>query len=322
MSSQTTTQAKLTTIACFPKHYFLENLAVRSDGSILVTAMNRKELWYILPTSEDVPVEPILMHTFALPALNLVEVEPDLFYLCTSDVYETHQSNLQRLDLRGWTPGKSLKPEIVLDFPEPVRALNGSCLIAPTVMIIADSIAGLFWRVDLSTEGSKPTARVWLKHDSMAFNPNSPLKPLQPGLNGVRYASRSNTLYYTTTAQKLFMRVRIDPVTHEPAAAPELVAEGRMFDDFCIDEDAGVAYLTTHRENTIDRISLEPSENSVRHSMAGDPFTEQLIGPSSGAWGRGTGEYGRVAYFTTDGGTTSPPPDGIVRTAKVLRVEF
>ncbi len=322
MSSQTASLAKLTTIACFPKHYFLENLAVRSDGSILVTAMNKKELWYIPPTKAEVPVEPILMHTFALPALSLVEVEPDFFYLCTSDVYETHQSNLQRLDLRGWTPGKSLDPEIVLDFPDPVRALNGSCLIAPTVMIIADSGAGLFWRVDLPTDGGKPTARVWLKHDSMAFNPHSPLKPPQPGLNGVRYASRSNMLYYTTTSQKLFMRMRVDPDTHEPAAAPELVAEGRMFDDFCIDEDAGVGYVTTHRENTIDRVSLEPSENSVRHSMAGDPFTEQLIGPSSGAWGRGAGEYGRVAYFTTDGGTTSPPPDGIVRTAKVLRVEF
>ena len=62
----------------------------------------------------------------------LVEVEPDIFYICTSDVYETHQSNLQRFDLRGWTPGSPLNPKIVLEFPDPVRALNGSCLIAPT----------------------------------------------------------------------------------------------------------------------------------------------------------------------------------------------
>ncbi|MEH2184409.1 hypothetical protein [Nostoc sp.] len=323
MSSQTASQAKLTTIACFPKHYFLENLAIRSNGSILVTAMNQKELWYIPPTTVDVPINPILIHTFALPALSLVEVEPDIFYICISDVYKTHKSNLQRFDLRGWTPGSPLNPEILLEFPDPVRALNGSCLIAPIVMIIADSVAGLFWRVDLPTDGSELTARVWLKHDSMAFNPNSPLKPPQPGVNGVRYASRSHYFYYTTTAQKLFMRVRVDPDTHEPAAEPEHVANGRMFDDFCIDEDAGIAYITTHRENTIDRVSLEPSENrGVRHSVAGDPLTEQLLGPSSGVWGRMTGEYGRVAYFTTDGGTTSPPPDGIVRTAKVLRVEF
>jgi hypothetical protein len=60
----------------------------------------------------------------------------------------------------------------------------------------------------------------------------------------------------------------------------------------------------------------------ARCSVAGEPFNEQLIGPSSGAWGRRPGEYGRLAYFTTDGGTTSPPPDRIVRPAKVLRVEF
>ena len=48
----------------------------------------------------------------------------------------------------------------------------------------------------------------------------------------------------------------------------------------------------------------------------------QLLGPTSGAWGRGPGEYGRVAYFLTDGGTKSPPPDGIARPATVVRVEF
>ena len=44
--------------------------------------------------------------------------------------------------------------------------------------------------------------------------------------------------------------------------------------------------------------------------------------PSSAAWSRGPGDYGRVAYVTTDGGTTAPPPDGKIRPAKVLRVEF
>jgi 4-carboxymuconolactone decarboxylase len=54
---------------------------------------------------------------------------------------------------------------------------------------------------------------------------------------------------------------------------------------------------------------------------AGDPFTETLVGPSSGVWRRNPGDYGRVAYFTTDGGTAQPP-DGVLRTAKVLRVTF
>ena len=86
-----------------------------------------------------------------------------------------------------------------------------------------------------------------------------------------------------------------------------------MADDFCIDEDAGVAYVTTHRENTIDCVSLDPAKNSERFVVAGDPFTEELIGPSSGAWSRLPGKYGKVAFVTTDGGTASPPPDGVRR---------
>lgn len=121
------------------------------------------------------------------------------------------------------------------------------------------------------------------------------------------------------------MRVRVDPDTHDPAGEPEFVAAGMMGDDFCLDENAGVAYIATHRQNTIDRVSLKPDENSyVRHSVAGKPFTLQLIGPTNGKWGRGPGEYGRVAYFQADGGTKSPPPaaGGIAQPATVLRVEF
>jgi len=44
---------------------------------------------------------------------------------------------------------------------------------------------------------------------------------------------------------------------------------------------------------------------------AGNPFTETLVGPSSGVWRRAPGDYGRVAYFTTDGGTAQPP-DGVL----------
>jgi hypothetical protein len=47
MLTDNVSQAKLTTIATFPKNYFLENLVVRSDNSILITALNHTELWYV-----------------------------------------------------------------------------------------------------------------------------------------------------------------------------------------------------------------------------------------------------------------------------------
>jgi hypothetical protein len=179
----------------------------------------------------------------------------------------------------------------------------------------------MIWRVDLSEDGRSASPSIWLKHYSMLYHPGE-LKPEQPGVNGLRFSKRSSYVYYTSTVLKLFMRVRVDRETLAPLGIPEYLGGDKMMDDFLLDEDAGVAYVTTHRENTIDRMSLEPDRNEERESVAGIPFDEELVGPSSGAWGRAPGEAGRVAFFTTDGGTTALPSDGVLRAAKVLRVEF
>jgi hypothetical protein len=321
MRTQGTSLAKLITVAVFPRYYSLENLAVRHDGSILVTAAPQKELWYIPPADAAVRPGPVLMHTFGQLASGIVETQPDVFCISTSDGDTTHESFLHRLDLRRWNPGEPASAETVLKLGEPAAGLNGSCLLAPGVIMLADSVAGLIWRVDLPAGHGTATARAWLKHDTMARDSDCPLVPPQPGVSGVRYAARTGYLYYTSTAQKLFMRVPVDPGTHDPAGAPEFVAGGAMADDFCLDEDTGVAYLTTHRQNTIDRVPLRP-DGGARQIVAGEPFDEQLVGPSSAAWGRRPGDYGRVAYVTTDGGLIAPPTDDLVRPAKLLRVEL
>lgn len=313
-------QAKIEVVAEFPKGYFLENLAVRPDGSILVSAMNKRELWCIPAPAQDLPVKPVLVHTFDLMVLNMVEDGEDIFYVTASDVYTTRESHLYRLDMRGWLTEKKVEPELILLFPEPKVGLNGSCLLAPGVLLAA-GITALIWRVDLPNAAESARARVWLKHDSMLNRPGEK-KPEQPGLNGLRFAARTGFLYYTSTSQNLMMRVPVSPNTLEPADMPQFVAGGRYWDDFVLDEDAGIAYVATHRENTIDRVVMAADGNRSGFAVAaGNPFTDLLVGPSSGVWRRGVGDYGRVAYFTTDGGTAQSP-DGILRTAKVLRVTF
>src|SRR5271170_2671953 len=154
----------------------------------------------------------------------------------------------------------------------------------------------------------------------MAMDPDSGVPwPPQPGVNGVRFGARSGYLFYTSTAQKVFMRVAVDPKTLQPAGEAEFVAAIDNADDFCIDEDAGFAYVTRHRGNTLDRVPLAPRHGSEVRHIAGDPFNPVLAGPSSLVWGRGAGDHGRVAYVTTDGGVTAPPPDGIIRKSALLR---
>ena len=313
----TVPQAELTIVAEFPEKFFLENVAVRADGSMLVTVTNRKELWFVPTPGDGLPVKPIMLFTFEFNLGFVVEWKPERFLVAVADVYDTHRSRLYELDLAGWTPGNPVSPRRVLEFPKPWVGLNGGCLIAPNVLLAA-GMANLIWRVDLGEDASA-SARIWLQHDNMKNRPGE-MKPEQPGTNGVKFDRKTGHLYYTTTSQQMFLRVKVDPDTLDPAGPPEFVAGGREWDDFLIDEDKSVAYATTHRENTIDFVRLAPDGNREgRTVIVGDPFNEKLVGPSAGAWGRAPGDQGRVAYFSSDGGTAQPP-DGKYRTAKVLRV--
>jgi hypothetical protein len=77
----------------------------------------------------------------------------------------------------------------------------------------------------------------------------------------------------------------VDPGTHDAVGSPEIIATGfRAADDFCVDEKTGVAYIGTHITNTIQRVSLTPTTSAARDVVAGEPFTDQLIGHSSLVW--------------------------------------
>ena len=232
----------VTPVAYFPKGHFLENLAVRADNSVLITAVLQKQLWCVPAHRTEQPVDPVLVHTFDHLVTGIAEVEPEVFVISLSEVYTTHESHLVRIDLAGWQPGDPVTPETIFTFDERVRALNGSCLLGPGVLALADCFAGLIWRVDLTEGAHGATARVWSAHDTMADDPDSEVaSPRQPGVNGVRYGARTGYLYYTSTAQRVFMRLPVDPTTLDPAGLPELVAAITDGDDFCVDDEAGFA---------------------------------------------------------------------------------
>ena len=84
----------------------------------------------------------MLVHTFDQLTSGLVETQADVFHLITSDG-PAHKSFLRRLDLRHWNPGQPVCAETVLGFGEPVGGLAASCLLAPGVILLADSLAGL-----------------------------------------------------------------------------------------------------------------------------------------------------------------------------------
>lgn len=300
MSSDAELAVSLSIEAQFPQHFFLENIAVRQDNSKLVTVVKPYALYYLPARDADGPAEPVLLHTFGELAGGIAELKPDVFVVISANAYTTHENYLHRLDLRDWTPGTPVMLEPIFMFPREVLALNGCCALSQTTVLAADTFGGAIWRVDFDGEGRAPQAKPWLKHESMAHVKDTLPPPPQPGINGLRYSPRTGFAYYTTTGQKLFMRVRVDTVTFDPIGGPERVAGGGMYDDFCIDDRRDLAYLTVHRENRIDSVPLRPG--GVVRPLAGAPLNEMMLGPSSAAWSRAPGEAGQVVYVTTDGG--------------------
>src|ERR1700761_2215107 len=124
MSHNKAPLAKVSIVAEFPENYFLENLAVRKDNSVLVQVANKKELWYVPPTEGTTPVTPVHLHTYQENAAGIIEFEPDVFLLLSGNVYTTHESYLHRLDLRDWQAGTPVSPQLVCRLPERARGVN------------------------------------------------------------------------------------------------------------------------------------------------------------------------------------------------------
>jgi hypothetical protein len=93
--------AKLTTVAEFPVGYFLENVAVRADGSMLVTELSKKGLWYVPVPARGTLVRPVLVHTFGQPPFDVAETQRNVFYVDTSNYAASGTSPGSSGPLRG-----------------------------------------------------------------------------------------------------------------------------------------------------------------------------------------------------------------------------
>ena len=171
----------------------------------------------------------------------------------------------------------------------------------------------------------KAQARVWLCDPTMAGELKLP--DFQPGANGLKYSKVTGRVYYTSTQQKLFCQIRVNEKTLEPEGEVEVVAKGMQGDDLIVDDSGSqgpVAYVTTHRDNTVLRIPLDSkdskrADDKVGTFLEGTELDQTMLGPTAGSWV--SGQVGKVAYFTTDGGLKNIV-GGFVKCAKVVRVEF
>jgi hypothetical protein len=259
----------------------------------------QKELWYVPSAKPGTVVSQVLLHTFKHPILGIVEAEPDVIMVSVCDLYHTHESQLARIDFKGWTPGKPVKPEIIFSFDDRARGLNGSCMLGPGVMALADCFAGLIWRVDLSDGARSATARVWLAHDTMAGSDAAVAPPPQPGVNGIALQREDRLRVLHSTAQKVFMRISVGKASLDPVGDPN--------------SSPGSTIATTSASTRTADSHTSPGTAPTRSTGSrSSPGTAAKSGTSSttrptGSWSGRLVPHGGAVLATTAGSSTCLP---------------
>ncbi|KAE8162270.1 hypothetical protein BDV40DRAFT_312547 [Aspergillus tamarii] len=279
----------------FPNGTWLENIAVRSNGNVLVTAFNKAQLWEINPFNETISRHARVIHQFQYPGTltGVTEIDQDVFVAIASN-------SLWKVDLRMTEPVvKSINITI------PAGTLNGMAALNDSSLAISDSSLGLIWRVDIE----RATYGIMIRDNTTATS--TALGP-SLGVNGIRVLD--GYLYYVNSPQRSLYRVRLDG-SGRTIAQPETIAQGVLADDFAVTSSG--AYLAGLTDNVITKVS----PNGKAHVVAGGKNSTVVMTATSAAVGRTTRD-GNVLYITTGGETQEPVDNTDHKGGKVVALKI
>jgi hypothetical protein len=294
-------------------------LAVRAEGSLLVTTLNAPSLYLLDPSVPH--AQPVAV--CAIPAvtvlLGITETAPDEFALVggnfsvATGTLAPHSFAIWRVRLHGarypdFAFGRAeASVSKIADLPDAVL-LNGITQASSELALVSDSFRGVIWQVNLDTGASRI-----VYSDPLLQAPSS--NPL--GVNGVHV--HDGYLYFTNTGQSILARAALgsNGVPHGNASVvAHTLAPTDHFDDFTFDA-AGNVYLATQGGNAIERLALASGQGSI---IAGCLNCTTTAEPTSAAFGRTRRDQGTL-YVATAGGLTAPVDGNITIGGQVLAID-
>jgi len=281
----------------FPNTSFtvVENLAVRSNGVILMNTITGANTWVIDPLAANPVAQLLYSFPGAGSLTGIAEVFPDVFAIASGNFTLATRTGIVgtfsvwRLDIR--LPGAPIVTKVT-DIPA-ASTLNSVCFLSPGKVLIADSTLGAVWRVDTVTGAYQIVI-----DDPML----KPTPTFALGINGLEV--HKNKLYFTNSAQGIFGVVRINnqglPQGPLTALASPFVPDPPfpgypvfIYDDFAIDRD-GKSWITNHPN----AVSSYNPVNGNQRIIASGP---EIIQPTSAAFGRSSQEERCNLYVVTAG---------------------
>ncbi|POS68804.1 hypothetical protein DHEL01_v212802 [Diaporthe helianthi] len=287
---------------------FLENIASRSNGDILITmAVPQSNIFALQNPMSSCPT---MVPVFQVPGSNgthgIAEIatKPDVFAVIAGNISLSGNpangvlgsNSVWELDLRtsgsavaaapnkqGINPDPSCPPALPLEvtarkiahMPMAPR-LNGLAAVPGTsAVLVGDSQLGVAFRLDTAT-GAVTTA---VNVPEMKPVPGAGSADDALGLNGIKV--RGGALYFTTAASRTVYRIAIQPDGSGPmpGAAVETMAAvpgASWMDDLDIRDD-GSLWVTTNTGNTL--LALLPTAGTADNGTAAGAVRAQFNAP-------------------------------------------
>lgn len=318
-SSSAPSVKSVRTLFEFPKQSYIENLAVRSNGQILISDLSTSQL-YLFDPSVPGPSQPVVVHDFteSLGLAGIAEYQPDVFAVIsgnssfTSDIPSAGTWNVWSVDLRGvgissshGKPGLTSPPVVKnIAHVKPAQFLNGISVLSQKdqTLLVGDVNGGVIWNLDIKTG-----------HYEVAINNTFTQLYASPpfsasGVDGVHV--RDNSVYFTNFGNGTFNKM---PINSDGTSAGPVTTIAHIkgpldqYDDFTFDCD-GNAFVVTGGGNTIELISADGKRQVY---FAGNLNSTAIAEPTSCAFGRGPHDK-NVLYVVTAGGMETPVNGDIV----------
>ncbi|KAK5703745.1 hypothetical protein LTR97_002758 [Elasticomyces elasticus] len=300
----------------YPVGTWIENIAVRSNGDLLLTVLNVPHLDQVSPYKANATPETIHSFPNALSVFGIAEIAPDVFAMAVGNF--TLTGGVQPGSFSIWsvsfTMHDTMEAHKIADLPQ-ATFLNGLCSLpgtgSPKDFLVGDIKQGLIYYVDTST-GDYGVAI----NNSFTAAVSDPVFGTA-GVNGMHV--HDGDLFFTNTGQALFAKMHIH-TSGTPAGEPTIVARvlnsSMEFDDFAIKDND--AYLVTGSGNSIERVGLEGT--SKGRIVAGSLNSTQFAEPTSCAFGRTEADR-HILYVVTAGGLATPVDGDVTVGAQVLAVD-
>ncbi|KAL6693476.1 hypothetical protein J3F84DRAFT_401354 [Trichoderma pleuroticola] len=293
-------------IAQFPAGTWIENIAIRANGNLLLTSFQPDATLYEVSDLEC--LSPTVTRLFTIETVTslfgIVEISADVFAvaggnvsLSTGGVKGT--ARLWSVDFRHGQPSY---PRLITSIPDAVL-LNGATIIPQSshIVLLADSILNVVWRVDVNG-GTVDKAAQFPPQDT------APSQPVTIGINGIHihdgylwFTNDTATTNPSTSSLETSMyRIKIDKNGYTPHnIVPEktITLPSEALDDFTFGPDErGIKWIATNSENII--LAAAPDGRYVR--VAGAPSSFEVATATACQFGR-TGRDSHVLYVTTGG---------------------